>query len=611
MNFSIKTRELAIQKLQERELDLLIIGGGITGAGVAIQAAASGLETGLIEMQDFSEGTSSRSTKLVHGGIRYLKQFDVEVVNDTVSERAVVQQIAPHIPQASQMLLPIYDEEGSTFSMFRLKVAMDLYDLLAGVTDTEFANKVLSKEEVLEKAPNLNEKGLLGGGAYLDYTNSDVRLVIENIKRANQDGALIASRVKAVDYTYDDNNKINGVVAEDGLTGNQFEIKSRVVINTTGPWSDYTRNLGNDVSEEHHQMRPTKGVHLVVDNSHLKVDQPVYFDSGYEDGRMIFVLPREKKTYFGTTDTDYTGDLKHPTVTQEDVDYLLGAVNKRFPDAGISLSDIESSWAGLRPLIAGNDSSDYNGGNSGKLADESFDKLIDSVKAYLAGDNTRGDVENVVANVEGSLSEQNLDPSQISRGSSLEIDDNGLITLAGGKITDYRKMAAGALDMIISILADEHDRKFRLINSKTYPVSGGEFNPENVDEEIEAYAQIGVSRGFSLDDARYIAKLYGSNAPQVFNTEVVKNGSNGLSDVDSLTLHYALDYEMALTPADYFLRRTNHMLFMRDHLDTLKEPVVETMADYYGWSDEEKQNQIDDLEAILAENDLRDLKEKN
>ena len=210
MRFSKETRQRAIEKLQDRTLDLLVIGGGITGAGVALQSAASGLETGLIEMQDFAEGTSSRSTKLVHGGIRYLKQFDVEVVSDTVKERAVVQQIAPHIPKADRMLLPVYDEPGSTFSQFRLKVAMDLYDLLAGVTGTPLANKELTKEEVLERAPQLKQEGLLGGGEYLDYRNNDARLVIENIKRANQDGALVASRVKAVGYLKDEKGEVVG-----------------------------------------------------------------------------------------------------------------------------------------------------------------------------------------------------------------------------------------------------------------------------------------------------------------------------------------------------------------------------------------------------------------
>jgi len=276
MKFSKETRQLSIEKMKDRTLDLLIVGGGITGAGVALQSAASGLETGLIEMQDFAAGTSSRSTKLVHGGLRYLKNFDIEVVNDTVTERAVVQQIAPHIPKPDPMLLPVYDEEGTTFDMFRLKVAMDLYDSLAEITNTDYANTTLSKEEIIDRLPDIQKEDLQGGGNYLDYNNNDARLVIENIKRANDDGALVASRVKAVDYLFDDNDKIKGVVAEDVLTGEQFNIHARYVINTTGPWSDVARNLSVDEDEKIKQMRPTKGIHLVVDKSRLSVPQPIY-----------------------------------------------------------------------------------------------------------------------------------------------------------------------------------------------------------------------------------------------------------------------------------------------------------------------------------------------
>ncbi|HES0453920.1 TPA: type 1 glycerol-3-phosphate oxidase, partial [Streptococcus pyogenes] len=511
MEFSRETRRLALQKMQERDLDLLIIGGGITGAGVALQAAASGLDTGLIEMQDFAQGTSSRSTKLVHGGLRYLKQFDVEVVSDTVSERAVVQQIAPHIPKPDPMLLPVYDEPGSTFSMFRLKVAMDLYDLLAGVSNTPAANKVLTKEEVLKREPDLKQEGLLGGGVYLDFRNNDARLVIENIKRANRDGALIASHVKAEDFLLDDNGKIIGVKARDLLSDQEIIIKAKLVINTTGPWSDEIRQFSHK-GQPIHQMRPTKGVHLVVDRQKLPVSQPVYVDTGLNDGRMVFVLPREEKTYFGTTDTDYTGDLEHPQVTQEDVDYLLGVVNNRFPNANVTIDDIESSWAGLRPLLSGNSASDYNGGNSGKVSDDSFDHLVDTVKAYINHEDSREAVEKAIKQVETSTSEKELDPSAVSRGSSFDRDENGLFTLAGGKITDYRKMAEGALTGIIQTLKEEFGKSFKLINSKTYPVSGGEINPANVDSEIEAYAQLGTLSGLSMDDARYLANLYGSNA---------------------------------------------------------------------------------------------------
>jgi len=608
MKFSKETRQLSIEKMKDRTLDLLIVGGGITGAGVALQSAASGLETGLIEMQDFAAGTSSRSTKLVHGGLRYLKNFDIEVVNDTVTERAVVQQIAPHIPKPDPMLLPVYDEEGTTFDMFRLKVAMDLYDSLAGVTNTAYANTTLSKEEIINRVPAIQQEDLQGGGNYLDYNNNDARLVIENIKRANEDGALIASRVKAVDYLFNDNNKIKGVIAEDVLTGEQFNIQARYVINTTGPWSDIARNLSADEDEEIKQMRPTKGVHLVVDESRLSVPQPIYFDTGLQDGRMVFVIPRENKTYFGTTDTDYTGDLSHPTVTQEDVDYLLNVVNRRFPDADIALDDVESSWAGLRPLIVGNNASDYNGGNSGKINDESFDQLIHAVGDYLANKTSRSEVEEVIANLDDSLSETNLDPSQVSRGSQLDEDDNGLLTLAGGKLTDYRKMAEGALKEIISKLQEDYGRQFKQVHSKTYPVSGGELNPSNVDSEIEAYARIGVERGLTIEDANYLANLYGSNAPKVFALYSQLENVEGLDVRESLSLQYALREEMALTPVDFFLRRTNHLLFMRDTLDELIDPVLNEMANFYAWTDNEKDYYRDELQKVIDENDLVHLK---
>lgn len=607
MEFSKETRRLAIEKMQDRQLDLLIIGGGITGAGVALQAAASGMETGLIEMQDFAEGTSSRSTKLVHGGLRYLKQFDVEVVSDTVSERAVVQQIAPHIPKPDPMLLPVYDEEGSTFSLFRLKVAMDLYDLLAGVNNTDLANKVLTKEEVLEREPHLKQEGLLGGGVYLDYRNNDARLVIENIKRAAKDGALIASRVKAESFIKDEVGKVVGIVARDLLTDSTFEIRARLVINTTGPWSDEVRNLGGEGSGIL-QMRPTKGVHLVVDSSRLSVPQPTYFDTGQADGRMVFVLPRENKTYFGTTDTDYTGDLANPTVTQEDVDYLLAIVNNRFPEAKLTLDDIESGWAGLRPLLSGNGASDYNGGNNGKISDESFNSLIEIVKAYLNNEKSRDDVEHDLTHLEGSVSEKTLDPSAVSRGSALDRDDNGLLTLAGGKITDFRKMAEGAMDKVAAILKEEHGRSFKLINSKTYPVSGGELNPANVAEEIEHLAQLGVKKGLAYEDALYLANLYGSNAPKVYALNHKIEAVSGLNQRDLLSLHYAMKEEMTLTPVDYLLRRTNYMLFMREQVDTVLPDILLEMAAYYQWTDEEADRQKDQLEQALAKNDLAYLK---
>ena len=471
--FSRGTRQESIEKMQHEKLDLLIIGGGITGAGVALQAAASGIKTGLIEMQDFAEGTSSRSTKLVHGGIRYLKTFDVEVVADTVGERAVVQGIAPHIPKPDPMLLPIYEDEGATtFNMFSVKVAMDLYDKLANVTGTKYENYTLTPEEVLEREPFLKKEGLKGAGVYLDFRNNDSRLVIDNIKKAAEDGAYLVSKMKAIGFLYE-GDQIVGVKARDLLTDQVVEIHAKIVINTSGPWVDKIRNL-NFKRAVSPKMRPTKGVHLVVDAKKLPVPQPTYFDTGKQDGRMVFAIPRENKTYFGTTDTDYQGDYTDPKVTQEDVDYLLDVINHRYPDANITLADIESSWAGLRPLLIGNSGSDYNGGDNGSISDKSFSKVVDTVTEYKENKASRLEVEDVLNHLENSRDEKA--PSSISRGSSLERESDGLVTLSGGKITDYRKMAEGALKLIRQLLKDDYRMSVKEIDSKHYPVSGGDFD---------------------------------------------------------------------------------------------------------------------------------------
>lgn len=607
MVFSIERRKQDIQALKEETLDVLIIGGGITGAGTALQAAASGLKTGLVEMQDFAEGTSSRSTKLVHGGLRYLKNFDVEVVADTVQERAVVQGIAPHIPKADPMILPVYDEPGSTFSMFSLKVAMDLYDQLANVTGTKYANYTLSKDEVLEREPQLKSEGLQGAGVYLDYRNNDARLVIENIKRAAEDGGHMLSRTKVVGILHDENDKVCGATVEDLLTGETYDIKARIVLNTTGPWSDTIRQM-DAKSDAAPQMRPTKGVHLVVDREKLQVPQPTYFDTGKNDGRMVFVIPREEKTYFGTTDTDYKGDFAHPKVDQEDVDYLLEVVNNRYPSADITINDIESSWAGLRPLISSNGGSDYNGGNSQPISDESFDNVISTIEQYQKGEVDRITVEDALKNIETTNSESESNPSAISRGSALDIDEDGLITIAGGKITDYRKMALGAMRTVVEILKNDFNKSYEVIDSTKYPVSGGDINPQEVEEETDRLAQMGIEKGLSESEALYLAHLYGSNAPQVFALIDEVTQIEGLTLADSLSLRYAMDEEMTLTPSDFLIRRTNHMLFMRDTLDGIIEPVITEMARYYDWTDEVKASYTKELETAIAESDLKELK---
>ena len=603
--FSRGTRQESIEKMQHEKLDLLIIGGGITGAGVALQAAASGIKTGLIEMQDFAEGTSSRSTKLVHGGIRYLKTFDVEVVADTVGERAVVQGIAPHIPKPDPMLLPIYEDEGATtFNMFSVKVAMDLYDKLANVTGTKYENYTLTPEGLLEREPFLKKEGLKGAGVYLDFRNNDSRLVIDNIKKAAEDGAYLVSKMKAIGFLYE-GDQIVGVKARDLLTDQVVEIHAKIVINTSGPWVDKIRNL-NFKRAVSPKMRPTKGVHLVVDAKKLPVPQPTYFDTGKQDGRMVFAIPRENKTYFGTTDTDYQGDYTDPKVTQEDVDYLLDVINHRYPDANITLADIESSWAGLRPLLIGNSGSDYNGGDNGSISDKSFSKVVDTVTEYKENKASRLEVEDVLNHLENSRDEKA--PSSISRGSSLERESDGLVTLSGGKITDYRKMAEGALKLIRQLLKDDYRMSVKEIDSKHYPVSGGDFDPTKLEETVEELTKIGVESGLAEADAKYIADFYGTNAKKIFALAKEMTPYEGLSLAESARLRYGLEEEMVLAPGDYLIRRTNHLLFERDQLDAIKQPIIDAIASYFAWSAEEKKRQEAHLEELIAESDLRELK---
>lgn len=610
LKLSYKSRQATIEALKENQYDLFIIGGGITGAGVAIQAAASGLKTALVDMQDFAEGTSSRSTKLVHGGIRYLKNFDLEVVSDTVTERATVHNIAPHIPQPDPMLMPLYDEPKVTFNPLRLQIAMDIYDSLAGVKDTKYANEMLSKEEVLERQPDLMQEGLIGGGKYLDFNNNDARLVIENIKQASDDGADLLSHAKVTGFEYE-NGKIVAVQVEDKLSGEAFTVKAHIVINTTGPWSDTIRQLDGE-DDKPAQMRPTKGVHFVVDRAKLDVSQPIYFDTGEQDGRMVFVLPRENKTYFGTTDTDYTGDFEHPTVTQEDVDYLLKVVNHRFPKAGLIINDIEASWAGLRPLIDSNNASDYNGGDSGRLSERTFDELVTLFDGYRDKTVERATVEDKLQSISSNTSERgDASPSSVSRGSDLSVSASGLFTLAGGKLTDYRKMAKGAMEQVIPALTAITGKAFTLVQSATYPVSGGQFDPSAYDTAMDQFANIGAARGLAYGDALKLAKLYGSNMYRVLAYLPVAKDYAEKYDLPidiAVSLIYAIEEEAVYTPLDFFARRTTLMLFQHDKMLAVKDGVRQVIVDYLDLDADVADAQAKALDEEIAKAELQYLK---
>ncbi|MFS0599412.1 FAD-dependent oxidoreductase [Peribacillus frigoritolerans] len=540
MRFSNIYREETVETLKKEKFDVVVIGGGITGAGIALDATTRGMKVALVEMQDFAAGTSSRSTKLVHGGLRYLKQFEIKMVAEVGKEREIVYENGPHVTTPEWMLLPMH--KGGTFGKFSTSIGLRVYDFLAGVKKSE-RRKMLSADETLKREPLVKKEGLKGGGYYVEYRTDDARLTIEVMKAAVDKGATPINYTK-VDKLLYENGKVNGVQVADLLSGDAYEIYADKVINAAGPWVDSIRE--KDQSKNGKTLKLSKGVHVVIDQSRFPLKQALYFDT--PDGRMIFAIPRAGKAYVGTTDTFYDGDPAVPTVTSEDRAYLLKSIYYMFPEVNITDDDIESSWAGVRPLIL----------------------------------------------------EEGKDPSEISRKDEIWESDSGLITIAGGKLTGYRKMAKTTVDLLSGKLAQQSNKTYPASSTKGMPISGGDVGgSRNFSDYIKQHVQMGVDSGLAAKDAKEILAMYGSNAPVLF--DIAKNegdgGANsGLPKKLFVQLKYAVDHEMAATPVDFFFRRTGTLLFDIDLVQTHKHAVIDYMAGYFGWTESTKMERTNQLE---------------
>ncbi|WP_071460871.1 glycerol-3-phosphate dehydrogenase/oxidase [Bacillus massilinigeriensis] len=543
--FSNRKRNDIVKKVQAEPFDLIVIGGGITGAGIALDATTRGMNTALFEMQDFSSGTSSRSTKLVHGGLRYLKQLDVKVVAEVGRERAIVYENGPHVTTPEWMLLPFH--KGGTFGSFSTSIGLRVYDFLAGVKKGE-RRTMLSKEQTLEKAPLIKKQGLKGGGYYVEYRTDDSRLTIEVLKAAVDKGATALNYSKVVELVKE-NGKVTGAVVEDLLTGETFTARAKKILNATGPWVDTVRE--KDKSRNGKQLILSKGAHVVIDQSRFPLKQAVYFDT--PDKRMVFAIPRSGKAYVGTTDTFYDSDKANPKMTVSDMEYLINAINYMFPEVKITERDIESSWAGIRPLIH----------------------------------------------------EEGKSPSEISRKDEIWESDSGLITIAGGKLTGYRKMAETIVDLVSEKFASEEGKKFDSCRTKHLPISGGNVGgSEQFLEFVEKTASAGAAGGtLTKEEARELALFFGSNAPLVFNLfaqhkeEAV---ASGISNVLFAKLIYGMEHEMVATPLDFFLRRTGALLFDIQAVKEYKYEVTAYMSGRFGWTEEQTKVRAAELEAELV-----------
>lgn len=482
---------------------MIVIGGGITGAGIALDASVRGLKVALVEMEDFASGTSSRSTKLIHGGLRYLKQMDFKLVAEVGKERAIVYQNAPHLTKPEHLLLPIV--KGGALNMFTGRLGMTLYELLAGVKKTEW-HQVLNKEKTMAAESLLKKDNLLGGILFYEYRTDDARLTIEVIKEAVDRGTLALNYLKAVGFEYQ-NKTISGVKLQDQITKQTFELKAKYIVNATGPWVDVIDEI--DKPQGQHKLLITKGIHIVVDGNKFPLKQSSYFDTF--DKRMIFVIPREGKVYIGTTDTFYKEEIINPKATKEDVGYLLKCVNDNFPTVQLMENDIESGWVGLRPLIQ----------KPGK------------------------------------------GPSEISRKDELFISDSGLITIAGGKLTGYRKMAQHVVDLVAEKIKQSENISLSDCTTASIVLAGGKVGGAN---KFIDFAKIKtlkcIQLGISNTDAILLVNRFGSNVDKVLDIYSKLSAEKDLLPlILRAQLHYCIEYEMCYTPTDFFVRRTGIMYF--------------------------------------------------
>lgn len=336
-NPAFNSRESAIQKMATEELDVLIIGGGIVGSGIARDAAMRGLRTGLIEQNDFASGTSSRSSRLLHGGLRYLAQGRVGLVHEASVEKKVIHQIAPHLSDPAPFIFPTYSEN-KNWVLWQLKIGVKIYDLLCGGRNLG-QSTWLSRDEALGKVPALTPTGLTGAVRYFDGFTNDARLAIDTLRSAVKNGAAIVNYCR---YTGANKTNLWECEVQDQLSGKPLKIRARTVINATGPWAE-------GLPHSRVKLRATKGVHLVVERMRVPVPETVVMTEGK---RILFAIPWGERTILGTTDTDYHGSLDNVREESADIDYIVAITNHFFPTAKLSARDMISAWAGLRPLIA-------------------------------------------------------------------------------------------------------------------------------------------------------------------------------------------------------------------------------------------------------------------
>lgn len=538
--FDARRRAELIDQVSKLDFDFVVVGGGINGAGIAADAALRGLEVLLLEQRDIAFGTSSRSSKLIHGGLRYLEHYQFRLVFEGTNERAALRRLAPHLVRPLLFALPVYDD--SKHPLWKMDVGLWMYDGLSLFKGEARHLTLRSAKRMLEREPLLRPEGLTGGLIYYDCTTDDARLTLENAILASRLGTPVLTQCRVVgvrDAPAEDRVEVSFT---DQRTGVIHQVRARGVISATGVWTDRFRAL---LAREESVIRPTKGVHIVVPRDRLPIAHAVVAQTR-EDQRVFFAIPWGDRTVLGTTDTDELGDPARPRVTLADVTYLLEAANHTFPTVGLATSDITGTWAGLRPLIR---------------------------------------------------PEEVRSASDVPREHRI-MTDGRVVSVAGGKLTTYRRMAAETVDHALLATGIKAGGS----RSDEVPLPGAD--GPRLDFDVLA-GEIEREHGLDRDIAERLANVYGHRASGVLERlrrrpELAARLDPGAAVIEAEVV-FGAEAELALEVDDVLVRRTSLALRLADHGRAAAPRVAALLAETLGWSEAER---VGSLERFMGEVEL-------
>ena len=520
-------RAQSLSDLGSRRFDVLVVGGGITGVGVARDAALRGLSVALVERDDFASGTSSRSSRLVHGGLRYLEHGHLHLVFESSLERRRLLDLAPHLVRPLEFVWPVY--EGARVPRWKLGAGLFLYDLLALFRNVA-PHRRLDPDEVLAREPKLRADDLTGGASYFDAATDDARLTLATALGAREAGATVANHA-GVRRLLVTRGRTGGALVADTIGGSEVSVRARVVVNAAGPWSDEIRRL--DEPRAAATLRGTKGVHVTVprdrvgNHTALTLLSPV-------DGRVMFLLPGDTHAVIGTTDTETDASPDDVRASRTDVDYLLRTANHFFPAAKLTSEDVVCAWAGIRPLVAGR---------------------------------------------------FGADPSAASREHEITVSEHGVVSVSGGKLTTYRAMSAEVVDVVERELGHTP----RSSETAHVPLPGGDFDSfeQEVERALRALSASPLGTPGVAERAEQLVRAYGSRWT---NAWALTRDDPSLAEpliadlpYSRAEAAYAVSEEMAMTIADVLVRRTHVAFESRDHGRSIAPLAAEIAGERLGW----------------------------